>query len=127
MIFEGKNSLPLFSLFQKRFTRPDTEEEVLHGYNHQSLSWLTGPGYFVTRIAKGTLLFDYTRVPATAPAGWPEVATNDGGISRLVYKNIHDYCFPVGANTLIGAAYDGPTGKFKGQTFLLTRGQTISA
>src|SRR5207253_2824006 len=47
IIFEGKNSLPAFTLFQKRFCRPSTGRGELWGYNHQALAWLTGPGYFV--------------------------------------------------------------------------------
>jgi len=125
VIFDGKNSLPLFSWFQKRFTRDAGGSGLLMGYNHQSMSWLTGPGYFKTRIDRDTVLFDYTLLPETAPEAWPAILPNDRGFSHLVYKNMYDYCYPVGAHTLIGAAYDGPSGKSKGQTFLLTRGETI--
>src|SRR5881397_2162494 len=47
VIFHGKNSLPAFTLFQKRFCRPSRGTGELWGYNHQALAWLTGPGYFV--------------------------------------------------------------------------------
>src|SRR5215813_4421638 len=46
VIFHGKNSLPAFTHFQKRFCRPPDGQgsRQLWGYNHQSLAWLTGPG-----------------------------------------------------------------------------------
>src|SRR5262249_24960391 len=39
VIFHGKNSLPAFTLFQKRFCRPSSGQpsDQLWGYNHQSL------------------------------------------------------------------------------------------
>src|SRR2546422_8034477 len=46
VIHEGKNSLPLFSRFQKRFYRPAPSAQELWGYNEQPLKWATGPGYF---------------------------------------------------------------------------------
>ena len=49
VIHHGKNSLPAFTHFQKRFCRPkgsDSADKLL-GYNLQTLSPLTGPGYFV--------------------------------------------------------------------------------
>lgn len=126
-VFLGKNSLPLFSRFQKRFARREGEPGVLVGYNHQALAWLTGPGHFQVRLSGGTLLFDYTWACDRAPAGWPAPAPNDRGLSRWVFMNMHDVCWPIGLHTLIGAAFDGPTGKPKGQTFLLTRGAVLPA
>src|SRR5881409_3604449 len=52
IIFHGKNSLPAFTLFQKRFCRPPRGRDELWGYNHQTLAWLTGPGYFVVHDDK---------------------------------------------------------------------------
>src|SRR5262245_38625525 len=48
VIWHGKNSLPMFTRFQKRFCRPDGPrgERELWGYNHQTMAWATGPGYF---------------------------------------------------------------------------------
>jgi hypothetical protein len=45
----GKNSLPLFRRFQKRFCRPVGRASELWGYNEHPLRRLAGPGYFVAR------------------------------------------------------------------------------
>jgi hypothetical protein len=109
LIYEGRNSLPLFSRFQKRFARLETGQVV--GYNHQTMSPFTGPGYFVVKPASGQgehgkeLLFDYTAAPPEVPAGWPAFRANDRGISRLVYMNMHDYCRRVARGVVVGKAY----------------------
>ncbi len=41
LIYEGRNSLAAFSRFQKRFVR---KGGLVLGYNHQSMSFVTGPG-----------------------------------------------------------------------------------
>ncbi len=101
----GKNSLPLFTHFETRFARQGGE---VVGYNFQpGLAWFTGPGYFTTVAAPERpreILFDYTRVPATAPAGWPPVKPNSGGTGKLVYGNMHDFCRRVSQTVIIGAA-----------------------
>ena len=105
VIYAGKNSLAMFSWFEKRFRRFGG---AVVGYNHQSMSWATGPGYFTVVPAEGAhageLLFDYTRVPAATPAGWPPVKGNEGGLSRFVYKNLHDFCRRVSRDVIIGSA-----------------------
>ncbi|HZS37047.1 MAG TPA: hypothetical protein VFF06_09475, partial [Polyangia bacterium] len=50
------------------------------------------------------LLFDYTRVPQAAPAGWPPIKPNEAGLSRFVYKNLHDFCRRVSRDVIIGSA-----------------------
>lgn len=122
----GKNSLPMFSAFTKRFTRSG-QEGALTGHNTGSMQWLIGPGYFTTvvRNDKPTeILFDYTRYPDAAPSGWPALKRNESGVSRLVFYDMHDYLRPVGNHLAIGAAYTSK-GKFKGQYFALTRGETL--
>jgi hypothetical protein len=104
VIYAGKNSLAMFTHFEKRFCRRDG---AVVGYNFQSMSWVTGPGYFT--VVPSTerpreLLFDYTRVPAEAPAGWPKVKANTGGLSRMVYGNLHDFCRRVSRDVIIGSA-----------------------
>lgn len=106
VIFEGLNSLPLFRRFQKRFRRASTGE--VWGYNHQSMSWITGPGYFQAVACPdrpGELLFDYTRRPSSAQPGWPPVRGNDSGLARLVYGNLHDFMRRVAPGVLIGSAF----------------------
>jgi hypothetical protein len=102
--YAGKNSLPLFSLFEKRFARQGGK---VVGYNFQTMSWFTGPGYFTVEASPQEpreLLFDYTKVPATAPAGWPPVKSNAAGASRLVYKDMHDFNRRVAREVIIGSA-----------------------
>ena len=101
----GKNSLALFTHFEKRFARQDG---VVVGYNfNPGVAWFTGPGYFTTVQAPDRpreILFDYTRVPSTAPAGWPPVKANTGGTAKLVYGGMHDFCRRVSSTVIIGAA-----------------------
>jgi hypothetical protein len=111
LIYEGRNSLPTFSRFQKRFLRLEGGEVI--GYNHQTWSFVTGPGYFVVREASGQgehgseLYFDYTAAPPTtkAPEGWPAYSPNDKGLSRLVYAHMIDYCRRVARGVIVGKAY----------------------
>ena len=108
LIFEGRNSLPLFSRFQKRFTK---KNGVIVGYNHQSNAWITGPGYFVLTAGDAThpgeILFDYTIEPPFFPSGWPAYKPNASGASRLVYFNMKDYCRRVASGVVVGAAFKG--------------------
>lgn len=123
IIFEGRNSLPLFSRFQKRFAKLPSGQVV--GYNHQSMSVVTGPGFFVVQPATiasdvpGELYFDYTAAPESVPEGWPPYKPNDAGLSTLVYKHMKDYMREVANNVYVGEAYK--LGKSQKQFFLLAR------
>ena len=123
-IFCGLNSLPLFRTFEKRFTRLPSGAVV--GYNHQVMSPLTGPGYFtITPAPRGELLFDYTATPPAdaVPTGWPAVRGNGQGFSRLVYKDLHDFCRRVSRDVIIGRATR--LGKPMNQYFILARGEVL--
>ncbi len=108
VIYEGRNSLPAFSRFQKRFVRMGG---VVVGYNHQTMSFVTGPGYFVVHAPSGSgehgqeLDFDYTTAPPGEPAGWPAYKPNERGLSRFVYGNMHDYVRRVARGVIVGKAY----------------------
>ena len=104
VIFEGKNSLPAFTLFQKRFCRSSTGRGELWGYNHQNLAWLTGPGYFVVHDEPRGAAIDYREVPPETVAGWPAVKPNHVGLSRFVYKDMVDYLRRVSTHVMIGRA-----------------------
>jgi len=107
-IFEGKNSLPVFTRFQKRFCRPPVAngDAELWGYNHGSIGRLIGPGYFVVyHEAPGGVAIDYRRVPNERPPGWPPVMRNDVGVSRLVYMNMVDLLRRVSKDVFIGSAH----------------------
>jgi hypothetical protein len=105
IIYAGKNSLPAFTIFEKRFCRKDGK---VIGFNFQSTSLFTGPGYFTVVTSPHDareLLFDYITVPAEAPqADWPKAKPNTGGFAKLVYGNLHDFCRRVSRDVLIGSA-----------------------
>ena len=120
LILEGRNSLPMFTHFQKRFCRRDG---VVVGFNFQTMSFVTGPGYFVTTAGDdthpGELLFDYTQEPPFIPEGWPAYKPNAKGLSRAVYYNMKDYCRSVATGVVVGAAFKG--GAAQNAYFSLTR------
>lgn len=122
VIFHGKNSLPAFTLFQKRFCRPPASRGggELWGYNHQALAWLTGPGYFVVHEEgpRGAAI-DYREVPPEHPASWPAVRPNHQGFSRFVYRDMVDYLRRVARDVFIGSAHR--QGKELGNFFVLAR------
>lgn len=121
VIFHGKNSLPVFTHFQKRFCRPPKERqrEELWGYNHTNIGWLVGPGYFVCHDDPIGAAIDYRQVPPQGAPGWPPVQPNARGISHLVYKNMIDYLRRVSAHAFIGSATKN--GKDMDSYFLLCR------
>ena len=119
VIFHGKNSLPAFTLFQKRFCRPSRGTGELWGYNHQALAWLTGPGYFVVHDDARGAAIDYREVPPERPPSWPEVKPNDRGLSRFVYRDMVDYIRRVSRDVFIGATHRN--GEATGKLFVLWR------
>lgn len=108
VIHEGKNSLPVFTRFQKRFARLEGAEPRTTGYNHQAMAAFTGPGYFTAREAEldgvKTVVIDYTLLPAERAAGWPEILPNTARLSRFVYNGMQDWMWRVSAHVTIGRA-----------------------
>ncbi len=126
VIFHGKNSLPAFTRFQKRFCRPDRgNANEIWGYNYQPVSWLaplTGPGYFVGYDAPdrpGMVAVDYRRIPSGRPADWPELHDNRYRLSRFIFNGLVDYLRRVSGHLLIGRATRG--GRDLDNYFLLCR------
>jgi len=121
VIHHGKNTLPGFSYFQKRFCKPAGDAQELLGYNHQTMMWATGPGYFVVHPSEteGEVDIDYLRVPASKPQGWPEVKDNEHGLARLVYGRMVDVMRGVSQHVSIGRARKN--GKFIDAWFVLCR------
>ena len=122
VIYHGKNSLPAFTLFQKRFCRPlpDTGPDTLWGFNHTNIAWLVGPGYFVYHpVEGGASAIDYRRVPPAHPPNWPEIKPNNRGASFFVYRDMVDHLRRVSRHVLIGSA--SRHGKDLGSYFLLCR------
>lgn len=112
----GRNTLPAFTRFEKRFRRPPPDlsareggGDVLWGYNEGSTRPVVGPGYFIVRRTpedtRGAAVVDYYAVPPRTPEGWPEVRPNDAGVSRLVYGFMHDFLRHVSPHVSIGRAY----------------------
>jgi hypothetical protein len=123
IIFEGKNSLPAFTRFQKRFARVG---DGVVGFNHQAMSFATGPGYFVVQTPRDgeshpdELYFDYTAEPPRGwPSDWPAYKPNSAGLARAVYMNMKDCCRRVANGVLVGKAYK--LGVAQGAYFTLTR------
>lgn len=112
VIHHGKNSLPAFSRFQKRFCRPEGDDagEQLWGYNHNTawLQALTGPGYFVAHPWKdGGIVIDYTMLPPAHPEGWPDIIPNSARLSRFIYNGTKDVMRRLGQHVTIGRAQRG--------------------
>jgi hypothetical protein len=104
VIWAGKNSLIAFTGFEKRFVRRGGE---VIGYNHQTWSWLTGPGFFTCKPSphdSRELLFDYTDVPSEGPSSWPRPRPNERGFSFFVYRRLHDFNRRVSKDVIIGFA-----------------------
>ncbi len=119
IICAGLNNLPMFRTFEKRLVR--TPSGQVFGFNFQSMSFITGPGYFAVSDSGSELLFDYTKVPSQSdvPADWPPVLPNDRGLSNFVYKDMHDFCRRVSRDVLIGHATR--RGESMPQYFVLAR------
>ena len=121
----GRNTLPAFTHFEKRFCRPrDADPDKpgeLYGFNFQTLAPLTGPGYFVAREDpnRPEVSVDYNDVPPEHPEGWPEIRRNERGLSRFVYGFMVDTLRGVSEHVTIGSA--ARKGKEIGSWFILCR------
>lgn len=122
VIHDGKNSLPMFSHFQKRFVK--LEDGSVAGYNHnEGLAALPGPGYFVVRAGEGEhageLAIDYRAQPTQKPEAWPRIRRNGGLLGSIVYGGMVDYLRVLSAHVSLGHATRGE--KSRGQYFVLVR------
>jgi hypothetical protein len=107
VIHDLKNSLPLFSVAQKRFCRLDDNDKQLCGYNEGSTRGLVGPGFFTARDSEtnpGEILIDYKTLPKAKAHGWPDIRSNDSGLSALVYGNMVDTMRRISEHVTIGRA-----------------------
>ena len=104
--FEGKNSLPFFTRFQKVFYL-DRSRNIC-GYNNQAMAWFTGPGYYMVQMnpkAAKEIQIDYTRLPTEHPDGWPEIKSNMAFPTRFIYGGTKDNLRWVSKDVVIGRAY----------------------
>ena len=121
----GRNTLPLFTCFEKRFCRPRGADSLkpaeIYGFNFQILAPVTGPGYFVARQhpSRPEVSIDYNDVPPEHPEGWPEIRRNERGLARFVYGFLVDTLRGVSEHVTIGSA--ARRGKDIGSWFVLCR------
>jgi hypothetical protein len=121
----GRNTLPAFRIFEKRFCRlagaSADSPEMLAGYNFQTMSPITGPGYFLAREdeERDEILVDYGRLPTSRPDDWPEIRSNERGLSRFVYGFMVDTLRRVSEHVTIGSA--ARKGRDMGSYFVLSR------
>jgi hypothetical protein len=122
VVHHGRNYLPVFNTFEKRFCRPSPDASELWGYNEHGLRWLTGPGYFVARShGSGEVLIDYLQVPPSKPDGWPPIKPNSAGASRFVYHQTQDVLRGVSRHVSVGR--DTKMGKPMDRWFVLCRSE----
>ena len=107
-VHPGRNGLPLFNRFQKRFAR--LGDEVV-GYNHNDnalLSWFAGPGHFTAYTSPDTgreVWIDYRTVSTQQHSEFPPLVDNEQGGRALVFGNMVDKLRRVSSHVLIGNAY----------------------
>lgn len=112
-IFPGRNGLPAFNRFQKRFAR--LGDEVV-GYNHNDqiggplnflVRRLIGPGHFTAYDGPDAdgVWIDYRRVPSRRHPEFPDLIDNERGIRALVYGNMVDVLRRVSDHVAIGDAF----------------------
>jgi hypothetical protein len=104
----GKNSLRAVTTFQKRFSRPmdPDAKDMLVGYNFQTFSPFTGPGYYVAHPAAdaGEVDIDYTMLPKEKPPSWPDIVPNSARLGRFVYDGMVDVMRGISSHVSIGRA-----------------------
>lgn len=110
IIHAGKNSLPAFNHFEKRFTPADGQPTEVYGYNQTWFTPAIGPGYFVGRFdaTEGAFGLDYYRTPpagAPLPASWPRIRANTVGPQMLIFAEMIDYMRSICDGVTIGRAW----------------------
>jgi len=127
-IHHGKNSLPLFNRFQKRFCKPDGEgaDDTLWGYNHNAgvVMAAINPGYFTATVNdKGEVLIDYARTPPRTTPTWPPLAPASARLGTLVWGGLTDVLRKVSEHVSVGKAFRH--GKPEGGYFALCREDAV--
>jgi hypothetical protein len=102
----GTNTLPMHNVFEKRFAKPKGASDQLVGFNYQSWSGITGPGYFVTHLAtdENEVDIDYTMVPKEKVETWPPILPNEARLGRFVYAGMVDVMRGISEHVSIGRA-----------------------
>jgi hypothetical protein len=110
VVHHGTNTLPVHNHFQKRFAKssdPESKDKLI-GFNFQSLSAFTGPGYYVAHPATdtGEVDIDYTLAPPPRdkPDAWPPIVPSSVRLGRFVYGGMVDVMRGVSSHVTIGRA-----------------------
>ncbi|MBN2797522.1 MAG: hypothetical protein JXX28_00080 [Deltaproteobacteria bacterium] len=111
-IATGRNQLPVFSRFEKRFARVGDE---IVGYNHTPwlVRLLAGAGHFVVRPAddaSGELWIDYTLMPSGQHREFPALSEQHRPLFPFIYGDMIDKVRRVSAQVLIGHSFK-PSGR----------------
>lgn len=118
IIHHGRNTLPVFRCFEKRFCRPADDSSRLFGYNEGPTRSVIGPGYFVVYTTsgiqdwpqRGSVVIDYLQVPdAPVAPDWPRVVPNSTGGQRFIFDGTRDFMRRVSVHVSIGRAFKGDT------------------
>jgi len=125
VIHDLRNTLPVFTDAQKRFSKVEGGGAAVGGFNRQfGVARVSEPGYFVVSEGEGDhaneLVIDYTKVPSSKPESWPDIEKNDSGfLNKIVWGGMVDYLRRVSTHVSIGMATKD--GKAIGQYFALVR------
>ncbi|MFT7582504.1 MAG: hypothetical protein ACI9MR_004186 [Myxococcota bacterium] len=124
IIHVGKNSLPVFNQFEKRFAHAADRPGACYGYNESPTRWAIGPGYFVAHHDDnyGEFGVNYFVVPPAGsqlPNRWPRIVPNEQGLQQFVYGKTIDYMRRVAEGVTIGRAVH--KGKATDNYFVLVR------
>lgn len=118
----GKNSLPVFSDFEKRFARPSADADVAWGFNFSPVMAVVGPGHFVLRQGNERhpeMHVDYYSIPDEQLNDAPPLRENTSGLQTLVYGNMIDVLRRVSTHVSVGRAIKN--GRDTNNYFLLCR------
>jgi hypothetical protein len=113
VIHKGKNGVPVFTYFEKRFVRLGDQ---IAGYNdgHETApignalySWITGPGHYIcydSPEVPGEVWVDYRTIPSTQCPQFPPLLDNDSGLRSLIFGNMVDIIRRVSTHVVVGDA-----------------------
>ncbi len=132
LIHAGRNGLPRFNRFEKRFARLG-EQTV--GYNHNDqiggplnfiVTRLVGPGHYTAYDAPDGdgVWIDYRTIPERRHPVFPKLIDNDHGVRGLVFGNMVDVLRRASRHVLIGNAFKN---KSKGRTLVTRLGSKFPA
>jgi len=122
VIHHGRNTLPVFSNFQKRFCKPEDKEGELWGWNCNVVPYqqwrpndivfplapFIGAGYFVAHAGdEGEVDIDYTRVAGGKVASWPPITPAQVRIGSIVFGNLVDVMRGISTHVSIGRGRRG--------------------